>query len=52
MTQMNLSTKQKQSYRHRKQIRGCEERGLEGLGEAQAWALDAPLAQQHFLGGC
>ena len=36
MTQINLSTKQKQTQRHREQTDGCQEgrvgRGSEGLG--------------------
>ena len=32
MTQMNLSMKQKQNHGHRKQMGGCQGRGLGGRG--------------------
>lgn len=31
---------------------GAEEKGPEGLEEAQAWVLGGPLLQLHSLGDC
>ena len=39
MAQINLPTKQKQSYRHREQICGCQ-----GLGEGEGWTGNLRLA--------
>ena len=37
MTQMNLSTKQKQTHRHREQICGCQGGGGWGRDEVGVW---------------
>ena len=37
MTQMNLSTKQKQTHRHREQTSGCQVGGSVGEDELGVW---------------
>ena len=44
MTQMNLSTKQKQTHRHREQICG----GQEGGGVGEGWSGSLGLADANF----
>ena len=44
MTQMNLSTKWKQTHRHREQTCGCQ--GGEDLGEA--WVGSLGLADENY----
>ena len=39
MTQINLSTKQKQTHRRREQICGCQGGGGEGEGWTGSWGL-------------
>ena len=42
MTQMDLSTKQKQTHRHREQICGCH-----GGGEREGWSGSLGLADAN-----
>ena len=45
MGQMNLSIKQKQAHRHRKQTSGCQGEGWEGEG----WSGSVGLLDAHYL---
>ena len=43
MTQMTLSTKQKQTYKHRKQASGCQRRGMD-------WEFGINRCKQLYIG--
>ena len=43
MTQMNLSTKQKQTHRHREQACGCQESGA-----GEGWIGSLELADANY----
>ena len=45
MGQMNLSIKQKQAHRHRKQTSGCQGEGWAGEG----WSGSVGLLDAHYL---
>ena len=47
MTQMNLSTKQKQTHRHREQTCGCQG---EGSGVAKDWEFGISRCKLLYIG--
>ena len=48
MTQMNLSTKQKQTHRHREQMYGCHG---EGGGRGMAWEFGISKCELLYING-
>ena len=47
---MNLFTKQKQTHKHRKQTRGCQEGGVEGLGGWMDWEFEISSYKLLYTG--
>ena len=48
MTQMNLSTKQKQTHRHREQTGGCQRGG--GCGGGMEWEVGVSRCKLVYIG--
>ena len=48
MTQTNISTKQKQTWRHREQTRGCQGEGA--VGEGRIGSLGLADANYLYIG--